>query len=290
MPGCHNHAMQFSDLTLSRRLEAAEGAACAEFAMARRKLFPQSTARWTKYAGADVVFDRVDSPATQTFGLGIFDELSAGALDVIEDFFFSRGAHADHEVSPFAGSAALSLLCARGYTPVEISSVMHRAVEESAHAADQSIKVRAICPDEGRLWAAISARGWTHEHPELLDFLEETAVLAAAREHSVCFLAEVEGQPGAAGTLCIHDGVALFGGSSTVPEWRKRGLQTALIHGRMRFAAEHGCDLAMMVAEVGSSSQRNAERRGFRIAYTRTKWRLHRPVPADPVPAGSTLR
>jgi hypothetical protein len=42
----------------------------------------------------------------------------------------------------------------------------------------------------------------------------------------------------------------------------------------MRYAFDHGCDLAMMVAEAGSDSQRNAERKGFRIAYTRMKWRL----------------
>ena len=35
----------------------------------------------------------------------------------------------------------------------------------------------------------------------------------------------------------------------------------------------HGCDLAMMVAEAGSESQRNAERQGFRVAYTRVKWK-----------------
>jgi hypothetical protein len=42
----------------------------------------------------------------------------------------------------------------------------------------------------------------------------------------------------------------------------------------MRYAAERGCDLAMMVAEAGSNSQRNAERKGFRVAYTRLKWKL----------------
>jgi hypothetical protein len=30
----------------------------------------------------------------------------------------------------------------------------------------------------------------------------------------------------------------------------------------------------MMVAEAGSESQRNAERKGFRVAYTRMKWSL----------------
>jgi hypothetical protein len=46
----------------------------------------------------------------------------------------------------------------------------------------------------------------------------------------------------------------------------------------MRYAFDHGCDLAMMVAQPGSDSQRNAERRGFRLAYTRTKWRLYSPT------------
>ena len=55
---------------------------------------------------------------------------------------------------------------------------------------------------------------------------------------------------------------------------RRRGLQAALLQERMRYAFDHGCDLAMMVAEAGSESQRNSERKGFRIAYTRMKWRL----------------
>jgi len=40
----------------------------------------------------------------------------------------------------------------------------------------------------------------------------------------------------------------------------------------LRHAKEQGCDLAMMCAAPGSTSQRNAERQGFRIAYTRIKW------------------
>jgi GNAT superfamily N-acetyltransferase len=68
--------------------------------------------------------------------------------------------------------------------------------------------------------------------------------------------------------------VALFAGAATIPRMRRRGLQAALLQERLRYAFEHGCDLAMMVAEAGSESQRNAERKGFRIAYTRMKWRL----------------
>jgi hypothetical protein len=45
-----------------------------------------------------------------------------------------------------------------------------------------------------------------------------------------------------------------------------------LLKERMRYAFEHECNLAMMGALPGSNSQRNAERNGFQIAYTRTKW------------------
>ncbi len=74
--------------------------------------------------------------------------------------------------------------------------------------------------------------------------------------------------------MSIHEGVALLAGASTVPEARRRGAQLALLDARLAYAAERGCDIAMMCAQPGSASQRNAERQGFRIAYTRIKWRL----------------
>jgi hypothetical protein len=76
--------------------------------------------------------------------------------------------------------------------------------------------------------------------------------------------------------MFIHNGVALLAGASTIPEGRKQGAQLALLESRLRYAVEKGCDLAMMVALPGSASQRNAERQGFRIAYTRIKWGLIR--------------
>jgi hypothetical protein len=114
----------FSDLALARRLERVEGDACRRFAEARRRLVPESGAEWIECGGAYVVFDKIDSPVTQTFGLGIFEELTAGTLDTIEAFFRERGAPVQHEVSPLAGIAALTLLCERGYRPIEITSVL----------------------------------------------------------------------------------------------------------------------------------------------------------------------
>jgi GNAT superfamily N-acetyltransferase len=264
----------FSDLTLSRRLERVEGTACAQFATARRRLSPNSDSEAIEHAGANVVFDGVDSPATQTFGLGIFEDLSEAALDFIEDFFAKRNAPVQHEVSPFAGVAAFDLLCRRNYRPMEISSVLYQPISEPEGPNNERIHVRVIEPAEVDLWARTSARGWSHDHPEREPFLLGFSSIVAARGQTVSFLAEIEGVPGAAASLSIHEGVALLSGSATVPELRKRGLQSALLRERMRYAKHHGCDLASIVTMPGSDSQRNAERNGFSIAYTRMKWLL----------------
>ena len=134
--------MVFADLDLSRRLERAEGQACLEFAEARAQLYPASGATWIECAGAYAVFDGVDSPVTQSFGLGLFEPLSAGALDRIEAFFLDRGAVVVHEVSPLAGIATLDLLCARGYRPIELSSVLHQPVDRPGTQELNTVTVR----------------------------------------------------------------------------------------------------------------------------------------------------
>ena len=74
--------------------------------------------------------------------------------------------------------------------------------------------------------------------------------------------------------LAVHGGVAVLAGASKRPAWRRRGAQTALLAARLRQARQIGCDLAMICARPGSDSHRNAERRGFQVAYTRIKWHL----------------
>jgi GNAT superfamily N-acetyltransferase len=173
---------------------------------------------------------------------------------------------------------ALNLLCERQYRPIEISNVMYQRVAKPATRERLDARADVATPEETDMWADVLTRGWLHEHPEFGDFLRESGAVSAACEGNVRFLARLDGRPGAAGALIVHDGVALLGGAATVPEMRRRGLQAALIEARMQYAFDSGCDLLMMVAMPGSDSQRNAERNGFRVAYTRTKWKRDRPT------------
>jgi GNAT superfamily N-acetyltransferase len=138
---------------------------------------------------------------------------------------------------------------------------------------DSAVSVRVVGDGEREIWARTSAEGWS-EYKEFAHLMLEMGRVVANAKGNALFLAELDGQAIGAGGLSIHEGVALFAGASTIPAWRRLGAQRALLEARFQYAKTAGCDLAMMAAEPGSSSQRNAERQGFRIAYTRTKWTL----------------
>lgn len=265
------------DLALARRLERAEGRSNAEFVEARAAAFPETHAQWIEVAGTRAMFDGVGSPCTQTFGLGLFDPVTDAVMAQVEEFFRRRGSDVFHEVCPLAERSLVGLLNVRGYQPLELSNVLFRPIGpglQLTSSRDDSVRVRLIEPGEHDLWARTAAGGWADVAPELHDYLVGLGGLIPHRRNTHHFLADKQGEPVAAGAISLFEGVALLAGACTVPRWRRQGAQLALLEHRLRFAVENGCDLAMMVAEPGSASQRNAERQGFRVAYTRIKWRL----------------
>jgi hypothetical protein len=202
---------------------------------------------------------------------------TAADMVTLEEFFRARGAPVHHEVSPLAEASLLALLNERGYQPFEFTSVLFCPIRRDQRLMtprNDRIRVRRVGEADEELYAQTVAKGWGGEHPELADQLLDLARIGLRKAGGYGFLAELDGYAVATGGLNIVDGVALLAGASTIPEGRNQGAQLALLEERLRTAAELGCDLAMMGALPGSASQRNAERHGFRIAYTRIKWRL----------------
>ena len=287
-------AFPLADLALSRRLERAEALSNSRFVDARAQLAPDCGATWIEVAGARAMYDGPSSPMTQTFGLGLFQPIAAADLDAIEAFYDERASPVFHEVSPLADAALPALLSERGYRPFEFSSVMYRPIDlaglkprataDSARGAQGvpnaqggpevapgfSPVVRLIESGEEEVYARVSADGWSEFG--FGDLILQLGRVNAFVDGLGLFLAELDGRPIAAGALALCDGVAHLAGASTIPAGRKRGAQLALLDHRLRYALAHGCDIAMMAALPGSGSQRNAERNGFRIAYTRIKW------------------
>lgn len=277
--------MIYSDRTLSQKLERTEARANAAFVETRARVSPEIGATWIEVGGAYAMFDGVDSPLTQTFGLGIFEDATAAHLEDLENFFKERGSATFHEVSPMADQGLMAVLSDRGYRPIELTSVMCRSISDlglgnldfdadGITVPNSLIKTRAIDEAEIDVWSDTIAAGWSSEGEELADFIRAFGNIAAKASGSNPFLAELDGRPIAAGGLQIYDDVCILAGASTIPDARRRGAQNALLAARLRFADEKGCRFAMMCALPGSQSQKNAQKNGFQIAYTRTKWHL----------------
>lgn len=216
------------------------------------------------------MFDGVGSPITQTFGLGTFSDATESQLAALEAFFVERGAEVAHEVATTSDMTLLSLLSARGYRPIEWSAVLCRPAS-LPYEIDNTLSVRRIERAEIALWADVAARGWG-ETPELEAFVRGFGEVSVSAVDTHAFVVEHNGVAMAAGSLHLHGGVALMAGASTVPAHRGKGAQAALLQARLAYAKSHGCDLAMMVAAPGSGSQRNAQRAGFQVAYSRVKF------------------
>jgi GNAT superfamily N-acetyltransferase len=269
--------MIFSDRILSQKLERTEARASSSFVESRMKVSPETGAEWIEVAGAYALFDGAASPLTQTFGLGVFDPVTENELDALEAFFEKHDAPVFHEVSPLADMSLLALLGSRGYRPIELTSVMYQPLDAAIKLnlpLNGKVETRIIEAGEEDTWARTAAAGWATEAEGLEEFMLNIGQISARADGGFPFLANFEERPISAGMLFIFDDVALLGGASTVPEGRRKGGQSALLDARLKFARESGCTLAMMCALPGSQSQRNAEKNGFRIAYTRTKWQL----------------
>ena len=260
----------FADLELSRRLEEAEGSAGAAFIEARG-----DGATWERIGGVYAMFDGAGSPLTQSFGLGLFEPASESLISQLEDYFQKRNASVDHEVSPLAGVVLAQALVRRGYVPFELSSVLFLDLTKvpAVPALNPSLGVRIAREEDGDAYARTAAEGWCESSEQAL-LVERMGRIMFAAVGYTGFLVEKEGRAIATAGLVMHHRVALLAGASTTREARGQGAQRAVLAARLKHAVEAGCELAMMVTEPGSASQRNAERNGFRVAYTRTKWRL----------------
>ncbi|MFO0952705.1 MAG: GNAT family N-acetyltransferase [Isosphaeraceae bacterium] len=215
------------------------------------------------------------SPLSQAQGIGLDGPASEADLDALDAFFDAHSAAPSVEVASLADPGLLPALCQRGYHVAEQTHVLARALPgvDPLHGMADGLNISRVREDDATARAACSRavlRGFfdgPDEPPEAM--LEVIDAMTAAAGASLWF-ARVGDAPAAGATLLIHDRLAMFAGDATVPEFRRRGVQCALIAARLAEAARLGCDAAVACTQPGSGSQRNYERMGFRLVYCRT--------------------
>ena len=258
----------FVDLDMARRLETAEMITpdCFE---ALRRFSPADPIAAEHVAGGIAFFGGVGYPANQVVGMGLYGEVTAADLDRVEEFFRSRGVPCTVVVSPLADPSLRALLGERGYTIAEFNSVLMRCINpEEPFTLPPGVVIERVTPETSRPWTSAIAQGFAQE----IVVAEEVFGGFAALPGALAFLARIDGKVvgGCGGRIIPEARIAAFFGTATVPDYRERGVQTALIAQRLHEAALANCEYAVVSTHPGSGSQRNMERRGFRLAYTKT--------------------
>ncbi len=259
--------MMHAGLELARRLEAAEartGVACAE---AHQRLSPDVGAAVLEVAGGFAIFVGVHSPLTHAVALGMRGAVRADEVDRLEEFYRARGAGVSVELCPLADAGLVEILGKRGYRVTEFNNMLVRPLAGAEVAPAQAV-VRVASADEELLWTRTVGRGFLEKD----DLTAEEVDVGRAVWHmpgARCYLALSGGRAAGAGVMAIGGGLAMLYADSTLLGFRGAGLQGELIRERLRAAMAEGCDLAAAATLPGSVSQRNYERIGFRVAYTK---------------------
>ena len=259
-------------LELAQEIELAEAEAAIACAERLSAAHGNGAGAVSSVGGGYAVYCGANSPVTQAVGLGLNGVVSKEEFDRLEEFYFSRKESVRVETCPMADGSLIEHYRERGYFVSEFSNVMVRPVEKSATTElPAGIEVQKAAEGEIDLWTLTVAQGFAEHFPVTQELLSIMRMFADGK-NTECYFARVDGKIAGGATLALRGRIAGLFGASTLPQFRNRGVQTALLHARMRRAAEMGCDLAMSIAAPGSASQRNITRRGFRTLYTRVKF------------------
>jgi len=263
--------MNFVDRALARRLESAEEIPQVYHAEWCQKNKPSVGAAVETIAGGHMIFAGLGSPIGRAVGMGFAAPVTADDMDRLEHFYFSRGAPAQTDYCPLSDPSLLDLTKQRGYGIYELNNVLVRKLDPAEKfPSPTGFTIRAGKLEEALAFSSILRRCFFPNggEPESFDHMLSPMF---AFPGSLTFVAEIDGQlvATAAGLVIPEHKIVGLYGAGTLNEYRRRGLQTAMLQRRMQVAAEAGCEFAVIVTLGGTTSQRNAERMGFHVAYSK---------------------
>ena len=263
--------MQFVDKVFARRLESCEEMPQVYYARVFQTTRPEVGAAEQEICGGHMVFAGLGSPIGRATGAGLDRPLSAEDVDCIEQFYRERKAPSQVDLTPMHEPAVFEMFKERGYAIAELNNVLYRKLdaEEKLPTPPAECEVRRSYAEESSVTGAIVESAFFPDGaPEAFRGLIEPLY---QMENALAFVATVGGKTVACGTGLVIQEHRVFAlcGAGTLAEYRGRGLQTALLRARMAAAVAAGCEYAVVVTQGGTTSQRNAERLGFRVAYSK---------------------
>jgi GNAT superfamily N-acetyltransferase len=270
-----NHV--FATPPLAARIDRAEGRLCAEIARQVAVQSPGEGSAVIDIGGGVAVFAGRGSPTNKIIGVG-FDEVpDATALDEIERHFAAHGAPLQAEASTLAEPAFHALLVSRGYEPRGFENVLGHPLTGTAVPASGDIVIEPVPRERLAEWveimvaafASLDVGGVGGDAVPASDDLRRWTTLTVQVPGFTIVAARIGDAWAGGGSIRIDGRVAQLCGAGTLPAFRRRGVQSALLAWRLARAREAGCEVAVVTTQPASKSQQNVQRAGFHLLYPR---------------------
>jgi GNAT superfamily N-acetyltransferase len=223
-----------------------------------------------------------------TSGLGMNTAVQSADIEELIRWFEEKHIEPRAEICPFAHPSTWAELGKQGFIirafeNVFVADLVNGAVREPPQPLGEGIALFQVDRYDGsqvRAYAEAICAGFTHPNPPpradidlWMRVVREDNLLAfgAISQGQIVGggCAEIARLPLRKGASEISHTMAILFGLSVLPEWRKRGIQQALIAERLKLARHHGAQFATISAQPGVATERNARRLGFEVAYTK---------------------
>lgn len=227
--------------------------------------------------GGVAVYAGTTSPMNKMIGAGFEGAtIEVDCLGNVEDQFAARQARLQAEVSTLASADLHALLASRGYHPSGFENVLGHALTAEWERVS-GVEIAPLQPSEAELFAEVLVQAFAQPDAGGVggdpippsEEIRRWVLLTTVQPSFRGMIARVNGEVAGAAALRFDDHIAQFNGAGTLPRFRRRGVQTALLRARLADAKRNGCEMGVVVTQPASKSQQNVQREGFSLLYAR---------------------
>lgn len=260
---------------LARRIEQSEIEALVSRLTAVKKIEGNPMDVEIKKFGNATAFSvkNIPGPSFNTVkGIG---EKDVEYVDDILNFYNEREIPVRFEITPADASyELLKYLSSKGYFQCDFHTALYGSSFNEAVRKPESespVSIRRLEQNEFDIFGEIYTKGFSMPS-FLMDGIAQNNEVLHKNDRWTFYLASVESKPAGIGVLFKYDGVGTLAASTTIPELRNKGVQSALLIKRINHARQLDCNIVVGQARYGSVSQNNMERLGMKVAYTKSIW------------------
>jgi GNAT superfamily N-acetyltransferase len=259
------------DHALIQEIEDAIAAERSTFAEGMAALRSEVGVGWLPVAGGRAIFTGSGFFSNRALGMGLRGPVGHREFESVETFYATRGAPSEIEITSTVDRSLLSLLGEHGYRLVRFRNVYAQALHPRKTAgtapavSSKTAVIHEVDASNAEAWSTTLLDGFGYTRHADRERVETWNRMVRSLPAVTALVARIDGIPAGAASVMVLRSTAVLGGAATLPPFRRRGVHRALIEARLAAAARAGCDLAIVTADPGSISGRNAERTGFTL-------------------------